>query len=146
MEIQFSSNSRYEYANDWVDDFIALQFFICFVHGNYENPIFQLWKSKTCLISTPGKKKQNNVCSDIFWYGEMLLHVWAKKKENLYTKYIDNCENMTSSTHSFAYSYRLFKMCFVENSKFHIFFIFLSELHQIFTVLFEIVIISFELP
>ena len=33
---------------------------------------------------------QNNVCSDIFWYGDMLLHVWAKKNENLkilYKKY-----------------------------------------------------------
>ena len=47
---------------------------------------------------------------------------------------------MTSSTHSFAYSYRLFKKRFVENyenSKCHIFLIF-SDLHQIFTVLFEI--------
>ena len=28
---------------------------------------------------------------------------------------MENCEAMRSSTHSFAYSYRLFKKCFVEN-------------------------------
>ena len=54
----------------------------------------------------------------------------SKKKKKifkiLYTKYMENCEAMRSSTHSFAYSYQLFKKCFVENfknSKFHIFFI-----------------------
>ena len=39
---------------------------------------------------------------------------------------MENCEAMTSSTHSFVYSCRLFKKCFVENygnSKFHIFLI-----------------------
>ena len=73
---------------------------------------------------------QNNVCSDILRYGDMLkLHVWAKKEEENFqnTKYMENCEAMTSSTHSFAYSHRLFKKCFVENYenwKFHIFLIF----------------------
>ena len=36
---------------------------------------------------------------------------------------MEYCEAMTSSTHSSAYSYRLFKKCFVEryeNSKFHL--------------------------
>ena len=58
----------------------------------------------------------------------MLVHVWAKKMKIfkiLYTKYMEICEVMTSSTHSFAY--RLFKKCTVENyknTKFHIFLIF----------------------
>ena len=46
---------------------------------------------------------------------------------------------MTSLTHSLAYSYQLFKKCLDENygnSKCHIFLLF-SDLHQIFTVLFE---------
>ena len=40
---------------------------------------------------------------------------------------MENCEAMTSSTHSFAYSYRLVKKCFLkicETSKCHNFFIF----------------------
>ena len=48
------------------------------------------------------------------------------------TKYMENCEAMTSSTHSFAYSYRLFKKCFDENLPY-----FLSDLRKIVTVLFE---------
>ena len=98
-------------------------YILYFVHRNAENPIFQLWECKPCLISTL-KKMQNNVCSDIFWHGDIL--VWAKRKfSNIsYTKYMDNnCEAMISSTHSFAYSYRLFKKCSLkvnENSKFHI--------------------------
>ena len=48
-------NSRYEYANEWVDDVIASQFSMYFAHRNDKNPIFQLWKSRTCLISTLNK-------------------------------------------------------------------------------------------
>ena len=68
-----------------------------------------------------------------------------KTKEHFqmsYTKYMKNCEVMTSSTHSFAYSYRLFKKRFIENyenSKLLYLLYSLSDLHQIFTVLFEIV-------
>ena len=64
---------------------------------------------------------QINVYSDIFWYGDMLLHVWAKKKKNIYiyiyiyTNCMEKRWGMTSSTHSFAYSYWLFKKCFVKN-------------------------------
>ena len=36
------------------------------------------------------------------------------------------------------HSYRLFKKCFVENSKFHYSLFFIEFTHQIFTVLFEI--------
>ena len=60
----------------------------------------------------------------------MLLHVWATTKKDFqngrYAKYVENCETMTSLSHSFAYSYRLFKKYFVENNenyKFHIFLI-----------------------
>ena len=45
----------------------------------------------------------------------------------MYIQNLENCEAMTSSTHSFEYSYRLFKKCFVENyqnSKFYVFLIF----------------------
>ena len=45
----------------------------------------------------------------------------------LCTKWMENCEAMTSSTHSFAYSYGLVKKCFLKNcetSKFHNFLIF----------------------
>ena len=35
--------SRYEYANEWVDDVIASQFSINFVHRNDKNFLFQLW-------------------------------------------------------------------------------------------------------
>ena len=55
----------------------------------------------------------------------MLLHVWAKKKKK-FKIYGGKSEAMTSSTHSFAYSYSLFKKCFIdnyENSQFHISFI-----------------------
>ena len=36
--------SPYEYANEWVDDVIASQFSIHFVHKNDKNFIFQLWE------------------------------------------------------------------------------------------------------
>ena len=40
----------------------------------------------------------NNVCSEIFWYGDMLLQM--KFSKILYTKYKEESEAMTSSTHS----------------------------------------------
>ena len=73
---------------------------------------------------------QNNVCSDIiFILGHALVYMFQQQQKMnsfkmLCTKYMENCEVMTSSTHLFAYSYQLFKKCFVENyenSKFHIF-------------------------
>ena len=36
--------SRYEYANEWVDDVIASQFSIHFVHRNDKHLVFQLWE------------------------------------------------------------------------------------------------------
>ena len=60
----------------------------------------------------------------------ILGHVFTCLSKNIFkilsTKYMEICEAMTS-THSFAYSYRLFKKCFVENyenSTLYIFLIF----------------------
>ena len=118
-----------------------------FVHKNdkNENPIFQLWESKTCLISTLNKCRIMFAPDGIFWNGDTLLHVkmaTTKKKEQFFTIsykiYMENCEAMRSSTHSFAYSYQLFKICFVENhEQFKISYLpnFLSVNSQIFTVL-----------
>ena len=61
---------------------------------------------------------------------DILSQVWAKKKKKkkkiVCTKYMESSEIMTSSTHSFAYSYLQVKKCFVkicETSKCHNFFI-----------------------
>ena len=35
----------------------------------------------------------NNVCSDIFWYGDMLLHVWEKMYEIYGKKWSDDIIN-----------------------------------------------------
>ena len=62
-----------------------------------------------------------------------------KKLSKFYcTKYMASSEVMTSSAHSFAYSYRLVKKCFVkifETSKCHNHFS--TDFHQVFTVMFE---------
>ena len=50
---------------------------------------------------------RNNVHSDIFWYGDMILPVWAKNQKisKIHIQYIWKiCEGMTSSTRSFEYS------------------------------------------
>ena len=64
---------------------------------------------------------QNNVNSNISGYeGHTITRLGEEKK--ICTKYMASSEVMTSSTHSFAYSYRLVKKCFVkicENSKCH---------------------------
>ena len=126
------------------------QFSINFVHRNDENPIFQIWESKTCLLSTLNK------CRIMFalMYFDMGTCVYMFEQKIkickiLYTKYMEKSEAMTSSTHSFAYSYRLFKKCFVENyenSKFHIFLIlYLIYVKIMFTVLFQYFTLSIEL-
>ena len=50
----------------------------------------------------------------------------------LWTNWMENCEAMTSSTHLFAYSYQVFKKCFVKIAKFTISHLpyFLSNSHQ----------------
>ena len=73
---------------------------------------------------------QNNVNTNISWYeGHNYQKLGAKIKifKILCTKYMASSEAMTSSTHSFAYSYGLVKKCFLkicETSKFHNFLIF----------------------
>ena len=66
-------------------------------------------------------------------FREELRQVWHTHSWNmkflsfLCIKWMENCEAMTSSTHSFAYSYRLVKKCFLKNcetSKCHNFHIF----------------------
>ena len=73
---------------------------------------------------------QNNVNTNISWYeGHNYQRLEQKIKifKILCTKYMASSEAMTSSTHSFAYSYGLVKKCFLkicETSKFHNFLIF----------------------
>ena len=52
---------------------------------------------------------------------------------------MEKCKAVTSSPHLFAFSYRLFKKCFDEKYEFKIAYLsyFLSDLHHILTVLFE---------
>ena len=75
---------------------------------------------------------QNNVNTNISWYeGHNYQKLGQKYKifKILCTKYMASSEVMTSSTHSFAYSYGLVKKCFLkicETSKFHNFLIFQS--------------------
>ena len=74
----------------------------------------------------------NNISEQItiFTIWEHAFTCLSKKMKNfkiLYTKCMENCEAMSSSTHSSAYLYWLFKKCFIENyenKKFHIFLIF----------------------
>ena len=78
---------------------------------------FSFEKVITCPISTLNKM-QNNVCSDIIlitYYWGTCYCMFEHIKQNYIQKYMENCEAMRSSTHSFAYSYQLFKKCFVEN-------------------------------
>ena len=73
---------------------------------------------------------QNYVNSNISWYewhDYQRLGQKIKIFKILCTKYMASSEAMTSSTHSFAYSYGLVKKCFLKNceiSKFHNFLIF----------------------
>ena len=73
---------------------------------------------------------QNNVNSNISWYEGHNITSLGKILKNfkiLCTKYMASSEVMTSSTHSFAYLYRLVKKCFVkicETSNCHNFLIF----------------------
>ena len=76
---------------------------------------------------------QNNVNTNISLYGGHTIKSWGgggrrkKSIQILCTKYMASSEAMTSSTHSFAYSYRLVKKCFLkicETSKCHNFLIF----------------------
>ena len=92
-----------------------------------ENPIYQLWECKTCLISI---LNQFRMFALVYFEMGTCFYIFEPKKNSsksyIQNTYMENCEAMTSSTHSFAYSYRLFQKC---NSKFCVFLIFLSDLH-----------------
>ena len=55
---------------------------------------------------------------------------------------MENCEALRS-THSFVY--RLYKKCFVENSKISYLPYFVSDLYQIFTVIFQMFLLLNQL-
>ena len=60
---------------------------------------------------------QNNVNTNISWYEGHNYQKFAQKTKIfkiLCTKYMASSEAMTSSTHSFAYSYGLVKKCFLK--------------------------------
>ena len=129
-------NTRYEYAISELMMSLLHNFPFNLFHRNDKNLTFQLPESKTCLIAP---LNVNNVYSDMFWYGDVLLHVWAKSlqfsKFCIQNNYMGKSEARTSSTHTFAYSYRLLKKCYVkicETLQFHIslvfFFILSAEL------------------
>ena len=91
--------SWYEYANKWVDDFTVSQFSINLVHKNDENPIFQLWESKTCHISKPNKCKI--MIALINFDMETCIYMFEQRKEKsfkllYYTKYVEKSEAMTT--------------------------------------------------
>ena len=138
-------NSQYEYANEWVDDVIASQFSMYFVHWNDEIPIFQLWESKTCLKST-----LNNLCRIMFALiyfdmgrGFYMFATAKKKKKNIkHFKYkmrwkimkrwdhkLTLCIFISTVQEMFHWKLWKFKISYLPH--------FLSDLHQIFTVLFE---------
>ena len=72
--------SRYEYANEWVDDVIASQLYIHFVHRNDKNYIFQLCECYTGLNSSLNRCRimLTPIYLDIT---DILSQVWAKYKE-----------------------------------------------------------------
>ena len=70
--------SRYEYANEWVDDVIASQFSIHFVHRNHKKFIFHLWECYTCLNSSLNRCRI--MLTPIYLnMRDILSQVWAKK-------------------------------------------------------------------
>ena len=71
---------------------------------------------------------QNNVCSDIFliWVHAFYMFL-GEGVQILNTKYMENCEALRSSTHSFAFISTVQEKCSgenYENSTFHILFFF----------------------
>ena len=103
-------NSRYEYILQMSELMMSSPHnfpWLYFVHRNDKNPIFQLWETKTGLIATLNK------CRIMF--APIYFDMGTCFYTILYTKYMENCEAMGSSIHSFVYSYQLFKKCFAEN-------------------------------
>ena len=130
----------------------CLKIFHYFVHSNDENPIFQLWESKNCLISTLIKCK---IMFALIYFDMGTSHAFRclsnppskkKKKKNLYNFIYKMYgqkwrEAMTSSTHSFAYSYHstVQEMFPWKLRNFITWYLpyFLSDLKLIFTILFD---------
>ena len=118
-----------------------LTIFHVFCSEKCENPIFQLWESKTCLISTLNKYRISLL--SYFDVGERLLHVWAfffiiifkivyTKYGNLWGDEIINsliCIFMSTVQEMLRWKLQKFKISYLPYS--------LSDLHQIFTVPFE---------
>ena len=108
----------------------ASLFAIYFVHINFDN--FNIF-AQTCDSMSPHIKifvlltlfciySERIKASLTFSYLKYEIFVIS-----VYKNAMENCEVMTSSTHSFAYSYRLVKKCFLkicETSKCHNFLIF----------------------
>ena len=116
--------------------------FPCILFTERRKSHISAMRNKTCLISTLNK------CRIMFAlkYCDMGIHVWEEKNENvqhfIYTEYMENCESMRWDhrlTHLhifiliaqelFRSKLQKFKISYLPN--------FLSGLHQIFTVLFE---------
>ena len=116
-------NSWCEYANEWVDDLIASQFSMYFVYKIVKILLIFAQKCKSMYLY------QNSILHFFRVDIRQVIHShsWNMGFSSfLWSTYMANCEAMTSSTHSFAYSYWLLKKCFDENysnKKFHIFLI-----------------------
>ena len=109
---------------------------------------------RTVLISTYRPTIRANIILHLFKLDirqVLLSHSWNKGFSSfLWSKYMDTCVAMTSLTHSFAYSYRLFKKCFDNNcgnSKLHIFLIIYSTYLKLslFCLNFLLLLLTFSL-
>ena len=117
--------TKYIHGKLWGDDIINS--LICI----YKNPYF-------FVITRPNQMGSSLKCREIVIFSLHEIILWfthyfesypcGKSDCNFFwdiwyiqNTYMENCEAMTSSTHSFAYSYRLFQKC---NSKFCVFLIF----------------------
>ena len=112
-----------------------------FCSQKWQKPIFELWESKTRLMSTLNKCR---IMFALIYYGDMLWHVWAKKKK--FSKfYIQNTWKVVRRWHHQLTHLRIHIDCsrnvLLKITKIQNFMYlnpyFLSDLHQIFTVLFQ---------
>ena len=95
-----------------------LNFPLYFVHRNDENPIFQLWESETCLISTLNKCRI--MFALIYFDLGTFSYMFEQNTENF-----QNCYRQTTWTIVRRWDHQLnqlhiqemFKKCFVENNK-----------------------------
>ena len=119
-----------------VDVVITSQFSINFVHRNDENPIFQQWESKTCLIFTLNKCRIM-LALIYFDMGTCFDMLEQKKRRKMSKFYIQNIwENVRRWHHQLTYLHTVIT-CSRQNQNF-ISSLFLSDIHLICTVLFTI--------